>query len=48
MYTAKPIPTLTGEAAERFERSILENHPKVNLKDALRTFETIMKRSALL
>jgi len=47
MYTAKPIPTLTGEAAERFERSMQEEHPRIDLREAYRSFESIMQRSIL-
>lgn len=47
MYTAKPIPTLTGAAAERFERSMQESRPLIDMKEAFRSFETIMNRSAL-
>lgn len=47
MYSAKPIPTLTGDAAERFEKAMSEKTPRIDMREALRTFDTIMQRSAL-
>ena len=47
MYTAKPIPTLTGEAADRFEQMIQEDNARINLGDAYTTLDAIMSRSIL-
>lgn len=49
MYVAKPIPTLTGEAAERFvEQMELVDSGKAPMKDisaAQRAYDKIMERS---
>lgn len=50
MYVAKPIPTLTGEAAERFaEQMELVDSGKAPRKDtsvAQRAYDRIMERSS--
>lgn len=50
MYVAKPIPTLTGEAADRFvEQMELVDSGKVPRKDtsaAQRAYDKIMERSS--
>ena len=47
MYTAKPIPTLTGKAAERFVRLMEDvNHAsKRDMSAAKRLYDTIMAQS---
>lgn len=50
MYVAKPIPTLTGEAADRFiEQMKLVDSGKASKKDtyaAQRAYDKIMERSS--
>lgn len=48
MYVAKPIPTLTGEAANRFMNLMesAEQAPKRDLSAARDAYKTIMERSA--
>lgn len=48
MYVSKPIPTLTGEAAERFMSMMesAEQAPKRDLSVARNAYKTIMARSA--
>jgi len=46
MYTAKSIPTLTGEAAERFEERIQTDTNRIDISEAFSILETIMQRSA--
>lgn len=48
MYVAKPIPTLTGEAADRFMNLMesAEQAPKRDLSAARNAYKTIMERSA--
>lgn len=48
MYVAKPIPTLTGEAADRFMSMMesAEQAPKRDMSAARDTYQTIMARSA--
>lgn len=46
MYTAKSIPTLTGDAAERFEEHMQTDTHRIDLHEALSILETIMQRSA--
>lgn len=50
MYTATPIPTLEGAAAQRFQQQALCNDARRGSEDyseAYRSLETIMRRSAL-
>ncbi len=47
MYTAKPIPTLTGNAADRFEKAMSKSSPRIDMREAFITFDTIMQRSVI-
>ena len=50
MYVAKPIPTLTGEAAERFveQMELVDSGkaPKKDISAAQRAYDKIMERSS--
>lgn len=48
MYVAKPIPTLTGEAADRFMNLMesAEHAPKRDMSAARSAYKKIMARSA--
>lgn len=50
MYTANPIPTLQGNAANRFEKNALRNDALRGSQDyskARQALKTILNRSAL-
>ncbi len=49
MYTASPIPTLEGAAAQRFQQQAQSNEARRGSEDyteAYRSLQTIMRRSA--
>lgn len=50
MYVAKPIPTLTGEAADRFveQMELVDSGkaPKKDISAAQRAYDKIMERSS--
>lgn len=50
MYVAKPIPTLTGEAADRFveQMELVDSGkvPKTDASAAQRAYDKIMERSS--
>lgn len=50
MYNPRPVPVLTGQTAERFEKMRIEaerpDAPRFNLKAAKSVFTAIMARSS--